>query len=208
MSMSVSYSWPAASTTAVTTAQTLVAAGSLTIDGSLAISNVVDFTRLSRTVSLTSVNDLHLVNVTVTGTYRGLAQTETRVGPNNSTVFTTKLFDTVTAVSTDAAAAAMSVGSGTTGQTRWFVFNHHASVLGFSANVVVVSGTITYSLKTTLDDVQTTATPNASTPIVAMTDATTTQLGNYNNTFRYACVAVSASTTGVLSINFTQQGIT
>ncbi len=207
------YTWPAASAVAISQLQTTVAAGSLLINGTLAISdypmapNYVPFIGISRTVSLTSANNLAGVNVTVTGTYRGNVVSETRVGPNANTVYTTQLFDTVTAVSVSAAAAAISVGSGTTGRTNWYDYNYHATVAS-QTQQVVVTGAITYSFSTTLDDIQTIAAPTVFTPIAAMTAATTSQFATIVGPLRFSNITISASAGGSLVATFVQQGIT
>lgn len=211
MAHPIVYSWLAADTVGVANTQTLGAAGSLILDGTLLIASsmrpYISFNGVSRTVSLTSVNNLGGVNFTITGYLNGTLQSETRVGPNNNTVYTTALFDTVTSITTSAAAAAVSAGSGTTGRTHWYDYNYHATVIGFTAQAVV-TGTITYSFETTLDDVNTVAAPTVATPIAGMTAATTTQYAVYNNTMRYCCIHITAATDGALAITFLQQGIT
>lgn len=213
MAIPAVFTWPAADTQAISATQTLAGAGNLLINGTLAQtltggSPYVIFPNISRTVSLTSVNNLSSVNFTITGTYRGAVQTETRAGPNNNTVFTTALFDSVTSVSTNGAVTAVSAGSGTTGQTQWYNFNYHASYPYISAQVIV-TGTpnITYSWTVTLDDIQTNASPATFTPVAALTAATTTQLGSFAAPIRYCNIQISASTTGSLVATFLQQGI-
>ncbi len=213
MARRVVFTWPAANATGVAALQTLVAASSLSINGGLAIPfngistpNFVQFSGISRTISITSTNDLSAVHFTITGTYRNAPQTETRIGPNNATVLTTALFDTVTSVTTDAAAAAVSIGSGTTGQTHWKNSNFQSTVVNMSIEVVV-TGTITYSFITTLDEVQRIAAPTTFSPIAAMTAATTNQLGNYLNATAYSAIQITAATTGSLVATFIEQGI-
>lgn len=203
------FTWPAANTTAIASVQTLAGAGSIVIDGPLVplTYNYAVFPGISRTVSLTSANNLSAVNVTITGLYRGAAQSQTIAGPNANTVYTTSLFDTVTSVTTDAAVTAMSVGSGTTGQTHWWTYNKHATVCAFAAQVVV-TGTINYSFQTTLDDVQTNATPTVFTPIVAMTAATTNQFAGTIFPTLFSNIIINSSAGGSLVATFLQQGIT
>jgi|SRR5882724_1085944 len=221
MGKPVVYTWAAASTTAVTQLQTTAGAATLVLNGSLLVStnpSVISFGAVSRTVSLTSANDLHLVNVTITGTYLGAVQTETRAGPNANTVYTTKLFDTVTSVSVGAAVTALSVGSGTTGSTQWYLYDYYAPNAAFSVQVVV-TGTITYSFETTLDDVTTVTSPTVLTGLtvpqpnnaqafqLVMSAATSSQAGYFNYPTRYVTVAITAATTGSLVATFVQQGI-
>src|SRR5690349_5948872 len=202
------YTWPAASTTAVCAAQGKLAAGNLVINGSLAVTSSAPdansvqayaiWPAISRTVSLTTTGGANLsaVNFTIKGTYRGAAQSETRVGPNNNTVFTTALFDTVTSVSVDATLGGgntVSVGSGTTGQTQWFEYNHNTSVCAMMV-AVIVTGTINYTFQGTLDRIgPNNATPNTFQPIYTMISQTASEalpVGVYG-------VAVGGTTTPI-----------
>ena len=75
----------AASTTSVASAQTLGGAGNMTLAGTAATFNGTNTAAL---VSFTSTGNIEGVNFTITGTdINGDAQTETRAGPNNTTVF-------------------------------------------------------------------------------------------------------------------------
>lgn len=206
------FTWPALSTTAIATLQTLVGAGDLTLDGSLATKNsrgtgqnYIQFVGYSRTVTLTSVNNLSGRNFTITGTYRGIAQVEVIAGPNNNTVTTTSLFDTVTQISVNGAVAAVSAGTGASGQLPWEIYNYHCTVANLAIQVNV-TGTINYSFNVTLDDVQTNPTPILFNPIAAMTGATTDQLANLTIPVRYYDISI-ASGTGSLVATIIQQGI-
>lgn len=219
------YRWPAPNTTAVAALQTLAAAGSLSINGSMAVSAlsgtpVVTFAGFSRVISLTSTNNLSAVNFTVTGIYKGALQTQTIAGPNNNTVSTTLLFDSVTSISTDAAAAAVSAGIGATGQTDWYQFNNFSSTDYLSVQVVV-TGAITYSFQSTLDDVLNLAiTPTVFNTIQPMTAATTSlflphpilSIGagptilTANMPIKFCNIAITAGT-GSLVASILQQGV-
>ena len=66
---------------------------------------------LAHVVSLTSTADLHLIDMTLTGTDAdGFAQTEVVAGPNNNTVYGTKYFRSLSSV-----AAASTLGANTMG---------------------------------------------------------------------------------------------
>lgn len=218
------YTWAAASTTAVAQLQTLATAGNLIINGSLVTGTapfIASFGNVSRTVSLTSTNNLSAVNVTIVGTLNGAVVTSTIAGPNNTTVYTTQLYDTVTAVSTSAAVTAMSVGSGTTGNTHWDQYDYYRPYPAMSVQVVV-TGTITYSFQTTLDDVTVITTPTVNTGIIVpiggantnlntwqtlMSAATATQFAYFSYPVQYSNVIITAATTGSLVAKFIQQGI-
>lgn len=208
------YNWPLTSTTAICALQTLAGAGAASINGALATpagpmgsAYQVVLGEIGRTVSITSANNLAGVNFTIAGYLNGAAVSTTIAGPNATTVYTTAVFyDVITSVTTNAAAAAFSVGTGTTGVTHWFNSDQYQNALGLGIQVVV-GGTITYSFLTTLDDPSTVTTPTSFTPIAAMTAATTNQLGSYLSPTRNSRIAVTASDgTGTLTATFTQQG--
>ena len=126
------------------------------------------------------------------------------------TVKTTKLFDSVTSVSVDAAVAAVSVGSGNTGQTRWFSSNYNGIYPALAIQVVVSGGlgTITYSFDTTLSDLETGIIPTIFSPIADMVSATTSRLDPYFSPTVYSRIRVeNATTTGSLTATFLRQGI-
>lgn len=229
MSRFTVYTWTAADTTAVSALQTLAGAGAIKLNGTLAIGEVIGktpvvipFGNVSRTVSLTSANNLSAVNVTITGTYKGAVVTETRVGPNANTVYTAQLFDTVTAITTDAAVTALSAGSGTTGHTNWYLYNYQCVGSWLSAQVEI-SGTINYSFQTTLDNVETDNTPlvntgiilpnsttanvNTNTWITVMSSSTSSKFAWLSYPIRYANVLINSATDGTLILTLVQQGI-
>lgn len=233
------FTFPLANTTDVAALQTLAGAGSLSLNGNLSytlpipgsaalatVSNnyenstpspyigstvsAVKFPGVSRTVSLTSTNNLGGVNFTITGTSNGVVVAETRVGPNNNTVYTAAYFDTITSITTNGAAAAVSAGSGTTGITNWFQLDPYLDVFNLSIQVAVSSANLTYSFTTTNDDVTSVAFGSLTkfTPIAAMTGATTLQLANYTVPIRYATVNVTAAGgAGTITVTLMQQGI-
>ena len=205
------YKWPIPDTQGFCLTQTLGAAGSLLINGTLTVNSMFPgeaFTPgISRTVSLTSGNDLHLVHFTITGFLGGSVVSETRVGPNVNTVETTQLFDKVTSVTTDAAAAAVSVGTGTTGVTHWFNYDYHRSYPILAAQGTI-TGTINYTLDATLDDVQTNASPTLFTPSTDLTAATTTKQATLIGPYTYLKFTINSSdATGALVATLLQAGI-
>lgn len=216
------YTWSQANATAVAQLQTTAGAGSLLVNGSLSTgtggAQRAVFGNVSRTVSLTSTNDLHLVNVTVTGTLQGAVVTETRAGPNSNTVYTAQLFDTVTAISVNGAVTALSVGSGTTGNTWWNVFDYYRPYPSMSVQVVV-TGTINYSFQTTNDDVAVVAAPFVNTGLVlpqpgnaqayqtVMSSATASAFAYFSYPVQYCNVIINSATTGSLVVKIIQQGI-
>lgn len=167
---------------------------------------------ISRAVSITSNGDLTGVTFVVTGTLNGQVVSASLAGGNNTTVYTTQVFDSVSSVTagSDMGALTASVGSGLLGYTHWYLYNYHATTLGFTAQVVRTATTINYNFDTTLDDVQIVSSPTVFNPIAAMTGASTSQFATYNNVLRYSRISLIAGTTstGALVATFLEQGIT
>jgi hypothetical protein len=133
--------------------QTLAGAGSLLLNGTLSTPTnpAVILHGVSRRISITSTGNLAAKNFTITGTYLGAAQTATIAGPNNNTVETTVLFETVTSVTVDAAVATnVSVGTGSRGHTAIYKVNEQSQIQAMSAQVIVTGGTLTYSFLSSL----------------------------------------------------------
>lgn len=198
----------------ITGVSTNIAANGITV-GAVAplalTSSVFIYPGISRAVSLTSANNLSAARFVVTGTLNGAVVSQSNItGPNVNTVYTTQIFDTVTMVTVNTDVAAVSIGSGLLGATHWFLYNYDATVVGLTAQVIVNATTVSYSFQTTLDDVQTNASPTTFTPIAAMTTGSTSQFAPYNNVLRYSRIAVLTGTnaTGALTATFVEQGIT
>lgn len=206
------YVWPVAAAAAIAALQDTAGAATLKLDGSLSLSTnnglFVDLGSANRVVTLTSANDLHLVNVTITGTLNGVVVSEERVGPTSNTVATTQVFSTITKITVDAAVTAISVGTGTTGYTDWWAYNPLCAFAGASCQVIATA-TVSYSLQVTCDDVQTNASPTVFTPVTSLTTASTSILAAITPLpITYARIAMlSSNSTGALVATFTQQGI-
>lgn len=216
------YTWTAANTTDVAKLQTTAGAGSLLINGNLVKGrdSFVSFGNVSRTVSLTSAGNNAAVNVTIFGMYNGVATSATISGPNANTVYTTgHEFDTVTGVSVDAAVTAMSVGSGTTGNTQFAPFDWYRPYPAMSVQVAV-TGTINYSFVTTLDDASLAYPTSFNTGLVipnpgsvnafqtVMSSATASAFAYFSYPVQWVSVLVNSSdTTGSLVVKLIQQGI-
>jgi hypothetical protein len=203
------YNWPTPTTQAISQTQTLGSAGNLMINGSLAGGGQVIFMGFARTVSLTSTSNLSAVNFTITGTINGITITDVIAGPNNNTIESDLIFDTVLSIATSAAAANVSAGIGTTGRTQWFHHFHNNISPDFSVQVSLIS-LINYSFVTTLTDVKFNLTANIPlfTPIPAMTTATINQLGSYTVPSRSSAIQVNTSnSTGSFTAIFIQQGV-
>lgn len=209
MANPVIFNWPIFNTQAICQTQTLGSAGSLMINGSLAGGGQVVFMGFARTVSLTSTSNLSAVSFTISGTINGLAITDVISGPNNNTIESDLIFDSILSITTNNAAAGISAGTGTTGRTQWFHHFHNTISPDFSVQVSLTS-TLNYSFVTTLTDVKFNLPANISlfTPITAMTGATTNQLSGYTVPSRSSAIQVNSSnSTGSFTAIFIQQGV-
>jgi len=150
-----------ASNTSVAAAATTSGTASLTLT-TAAGTGAFHATNQAAKVTLTSTGNLSGITVTITGTdIAGNAQTEDIAGPNNTTVTSTKFYDTVTSVAGDGSIGTnMSVGvaAGTTGgQAKIFggrtrLRGMHATTGGTVGNIsffnsTPVSGTAVFSIQ-------------------------------------------------------------
>ena len=205
-------SFQAASATGVTTAQTPADGVDLTIDGVYAAGGVATFYGPT-VVSLASTSDLSTVVFTVSGTdASGVTISEDVVGPNNSTVSTTQLFKTVTAVSvatvTVFTTETVSVGnpnSSSYGTGAWWPLDIYTpnQVTNISCNEL--AGAVTYSVEYTNEDpFDTTITQLAvAHPVAALTGASTSQTAFTTTLMRAVRVVTSGS--GSLRVTVVQQ---
>jgi hypothetical protein len=152
------YRWPVPDTQAICSPQSIAGAGNLILDGNLAESGGVVFDAFSRSISLTSNQDLSAVNFTITGTLNEQPVSQVIVGPTSNTVSTTQFFDSVTKISTSAAADPIEVGTGATGRTHWFWHNTYAPSGGWAVQIVVTNN-INFTLQVTFDDITKTTNP-------------------------------------------------
>ena len=214
------YSWIAADNAAIAALQTYVGAATLKLNGTLGRFENNHFgpvvlNKIARTVTLTSVVDLSGVNVTISGFQDGAPVSQTIAGPDSNTVESTALFNIITSVTTNGAVTSMSVGTGQSGQTNWYLFDAQASVANLALQGVV-TGTVSYTWQVTLDVPNNAGTnppatvfaPAAFNPITLMTSAATTLLGSYTSPFKY-CNFLINSSSGAATATFTilQQGL-
>lgn len=139
----------AASADAICLSQT-PSAGPLTINGALASGGIATLD-VQRRVLITTVGNESAKTFTVTGTnWSGSTISQTVAGPNASTVATTISFKTVTSVTISAAAAgAVTVGTNGVADSPWVRFDDFGP--NFITAQVVASGTVNWTVQTTLD---------------------------------------------------------
>jgi len=137
MSRYLKYTFPTIDTAAISLLQTLAGGGDLALNGTLVDSTGSEVSFItngySRTVSITSANDLSLATFTVTGTQNGVVVTENITGPTAGVTITGDLsFDVVTSISVDIAVRAVSVGSGADGFFRLITIDPNMGGLNYS----------------------------------------------------------------------------
>jgi hypothetical protein len=167
-------------TDAVCLAQTLASAGSLIENGSSVVNGVAVF-NAAYLVTVTSTGNDSTRTYTITGTNSaGVAMSETITGPNVGTVSTTRYFRTVTDVSVagGGTVGTVSVGFGSAGVTPPIILDIHGRP--DVSLQVVVSGTVTWTVQQTLDNMwNTTSATWFDHPDANMVAQTVNRQGNY-----------------------------
>ena len=183
----------ATDTDGIVDAETLSSAGNFTIDGAQTDSGSA--TGLNSFLTFASSNDNASVTFTITGTdIDGTAQTETVTGVNNNTVTSTKIFQTVTRVASNAAASAVNVGT----------VAAYVDVNGKRPSIVSAGGN---ESNKTFTVIGTDLSGNAQTEVITGPAANATVLGS--KTFKtISSITPSANTTGNITLGFTGVGIT
>ena len=196
---------------AIALSQTPGAAGALTLAGANVV-NGVAVLGAAQYITVTSAANLSARTFTITGTdSQGRARTVTLTGPNATTVATTVPLNNISLITIDAAAAgALTVGVNGQGFSPVIPldYNRTGAVTSLAA---VISGSPTYTLQHTFDDVQS-ATYDPATGTwfdhddPAMVNAITNQNGNYIAPVT-GCRIRLLSTSGGVIFTVTQQGI-
>jgi hypothetical protein len=116
MSRHLNYIFPVANNLDVCALQNTAGAANLVLNGNLAnqVTNQVSFIDrgYSRSISLTSVNNLAAVNFTISGIQNGVLITEVLVGPNANTVYSVEIYDVIFSIATSGAVNQVRAGTG------------------------------------------------------------------------------------------------
>lgn len=196
---------------AVCAAQQPLGAGALTINGANATAGVATFPA-AYAVSVTSNGNDSTRTFTITGTdAAGNTISQTITGPNNTTVFTTLAFKTVTQVTISAASVGTSitVGFGSFAVTEPLPLDIHGRP-DISLQVVVDTflGTPTWTIQQTLDDPFTSA-PGTMTwfdhPDTNLVSQTVNRQGNYAYVPAAVRLKINA-TAGAATLTIIQSG--
>lgn len=151
------YNWPAVDLTAFCSGQTATTGTDLTLNGTLVpvgvrnpVASLIAM-GMARTVSINSTADASGSTFTVYGTLNGWPVSQTITGPNNTTVYTTQIFDTVSRVSVAGAGAVIvTVGTGLTGRTTWFACDYKSQNQVVTAQVIKNNDVINWQARVSL----------------------------------------------------------
>ena len=183
--------------------------GAVTLDGAL-VTNGVAYLGDPRRVLVTTAGAESGKTMTITGTdANGNVQSDTVDLPNASTVYTALDFLTVTGITISATAAgAIIVGTNGIGGSRWVRFNDFAP-----SNISIqcdVSGTVNYTVQSTLDDPNDPFNPVTAENVVwvsssdvAVVGANSTQQSNFLFTPKYAKILINSGS-GTVTATFLQ----
>ncbi len=213
------YKWPVIDKEAVCALQDGPGGGGdLLFNGTLYSSDIPDQVSLissnfSRSVSVTSTNNVSGVNFIIEGLQNGAYVTETIVGPNNTTVYGSQIFDIIKSVKTDNNANQVSVGTGKVGFLPIIPINYD-TIINLSVSVILPAGSgITYSMLRTIEELPSAFVPYDTAtslfPGFGLTNMTTTGIGNVQEMTNYVLLKVNDSTnpeTDTFDFIFIQQG--
>ena len=155
----------AASAYAIALSQTPAGAGALTLNGALASGGVATLPQ-TRRVGITSAGNDTGITFTIAGTtFAGAAATEVLTGASGGVAQSVLDYATVTSiVASGAAAGAITVGTTAVASSSWIRMD--AWDLSQTALQINVTGTVNYTVQSTLDD------PNSPTDAVAASAVT------------------------------------
>jgi hypothetical protein len=226
MSKPVKILWPLADVVAVCLTQANTAGIPLLINGTLAttdttVATYAQFPGIARTVSITSGGNLAGVQYTIQGTdVFNNPVSETRAGPNATTVYTAQKFNTVTSVTPDTTnATTVRIGTGLTGQTVWYRSDFYRPYNALTVAAFVNAGVVSYTFDTTLDDPADPAGPvlwdvidGVTTPTIPtatpMINASVSIISTYYFPTNASRILINASDAAThMEISFLQQGL-
>jgi hypothetical protein len=190
----------AASTDGVAASQTPGGAGDLTL-----ASSTVTVPNGGQRIQIISGADLRTKNFVVYGTEKntGRAMSYATIGPNATTLILPITFATVTRISVDAGTgAALTVGWAAAADLGTMPTNTRAIPTDISFSCVITSGTPTYTVRFTMDDLQD-ATLDPSDRVWFDHPIVASQTANNTGNFGKPVTGVSLYATGACTMNFT-----
>ena len=199
----------ASSDVSIAAAQNVVAATTLTLTAGAAS------LAYPAQLNLVTSADYTGINFTVTGTdANNQVQTEVLAGPNTATVSSVLFYKSVTSIVSDGGVGGGAVSVGTSGvtSTRWVSLDTWST--GTTAIQCNVSGTVNYTVQSTLDDPNSPTNPVSAVNCVwldsndtAVVNASTSVQSNFAFTPVYGRVLMNSGT-GTVSATFAQTGVT
>ena len=149
--------FPAGNTQDVCLIQSTLGTNNLVLNGNLASGGSVSFTALgySRQVSFTSTNNLSTATFTIYGTQNGVTISENVTGPNNNAVYSTLIYDVISAISVNGAVTGIAVGSGYLGFFNLITIAENLNVTNYtlSLGATIGSNQIPTAIWSTLDNI-------------------------------------------------------
>jgi hypothetical protein len=199
----------ASSDVSIAAAQNVVAATTLTLTaGAASIAYPAQ-------LNLVTSADYTGINFTVTGTgATGQTQTEVIAGPNTGSASSVLFYKSVTSIVSDGGVGGGAVSAGTTGvtSTRWVYFDSWST--GTTALQCNVTGTVNYTVQSTLDDPNSPTNPVSAVNCVwvdsndtAVVNSIATVQSNFVFTPVYGRVLMNSGT-GTVATTFAQTGVT
>jgi hypothetical protein len=188
--------------------QSLAAAGTLTLNGTLVTGGVANLGTQRRVVIASAGNDAARKATVIGANGTGTARTEIITLGSAASVTTVNDFLTVGTVSVDGKiASTVTVGTNGTGSSDWIMPNFHLTPFDVTIDTEV-TGTLAYSIETTQDNywdaVPSPPTINVHTALNGGTVGAETVLSTAVTGYRYTIT----SGTGTLAAQSTQAGIT
>ena len=199
----------ASSDVSIAAAQNVVAATTLTLTaGAASIAYPAQ-------LNLVTSADYTGINFTVTGTgATGQTQTEVIAGPNTGSASSVLFYKSVASIVSDGGVGGGAVSVGTTGvtSTRWVYFDSWST--GTTALQCNVTGTVNYTVQSTLDDPNSPTNPVSAVNCVwvdsndtAVVNSIATVQSNFVFTPVYGRVLMNSGT-GTVATTFAQTGVT
>lgn len=154
----LTYTFPAGNVTDVCKTQNIAGVGNLSLNGNLvnSVDSKVDFLShgYSRSISLTSTNNLSAVNFTITGIQNGQIISEVLTGPNATTEYGNEIYDVITSISASGAANGISIGTGHSGYFPIININLERPVINYSLSTFKLTAvSIPTIIVNTLDNI-------------------------------------------------------
>ena len=182
---------------------------SLTTPWALQLDGVLDLSASPQHVTITFTSDETGETFTITGTDRyGAVMTEAIAGDTAGTVVGTKNFATITSIIGTADATGVTAGVNGLCESQWYVLNYRGPDFNVGLGCEI-SGTCTYSVQHTFNDVQVKGFVEDDATVYTHTTLageTTNQDGNYINPPTACRLAITAHTSGTATMTIVQAG--